>query len=155
MAFEKATVAKLNSWSQYMSGRGAFGSTHVIVTDFSKAFDSVTHQHLLLNLEQIGIRGDLLAWISSFLADHRQQVLLVGSTSEWVKETSGIPQGSILGHLLFIIDADDIPNNISSPTRLFADDCTIYHQVSSHQDCVALQDDFTRLSRWRQKWQLP
>ena len=130
-------------------------STHVIFTDFSKAFDSVPHQRLLLKLEQIGIRGNIHAWISSFLAHRRQRVLLDGCASDWSAVTSGVPQGSILGPLLFIIFVNDIPNCLSSPTRLFADDCTIYRQVSSHQDCVALQEDLTRLFRWCQTWQLP
>ena len=69
--------------------------------------------------------------------------------------TSGVPQGSILGPLLFIIFVKDIPNCLSSPTCLFADDCTIYCQVSSHQGCVVLQEDLTRLFRWCQTWQLP
>jgi len=69
--------------------------------------------------------------------------------------TSGVSQGSILGPLLFIIYVSDIPSNFSSPTRLFADDCTIFRQITSSLDCDALQEDLTRLYRWCQKWQLP
>ena len=130
-------------------------STHVILTDFSKAFDSVPHQRLLLKLEHRGVRGNLLAWISGFLANRRQRVLLDGSTSEWNEVTSGVPQGSVLGPLLFILYVNDIPTHLSSAVRLFADDCTIYRQVSTHQDCAALQEDLTRFARWCQRWQLP
>ena len=84
---------------------------------------------------------------SSFLVHHQRRVLLDGSTSEWTEVTSGVPQGSILGPLLFIIYVNDIPSNLSSPTRLFADDCTIYRQISSSLDCHALQEDLTRVSR--------
>ena len=69
--------------------------------------------------------------------------------------TLGVPHGSILGPLLFIIYVNDIPSNLSSPTRLFADDCTIYRQITSSLDCDALQEDLNRLYRWCQKWQLP
>ena len=69
--------------------------------------------------------------------------------------SSGVPQGSILGPLLFIIYVNDIPSNLSSTTRLFADDCTNYRQISSSLERDALQEDLTRLYRWCQKWQLP
>ena len=130
-------------------------STHVIFTDFSKAFDSVPHQRLLLKLEHRGVRGNLLAWISGFLANRRQRVLLDGSTSEWNEVTSGVPQGSVLGPLLFILYVNDIPTHLSSPVRLFADDCTIYRQVSLQEDLSAEVQDHLRgglLSRtcWEQ-----
>ena len=69
--------------------------------------------------------------------------------------TSGVPQGSVLGLLVYILYVNDIPTHLSSPARLFADDCTIYRQVSTHQDCAALQEDLTRIARWCQRWQLP
>ena len=78
-------------------------STHIIFTDFSKAADSVPHERLLLKLEQIGIRGNIHAWIRSFLVHHQQRILFDGSTSEWAEVTLRVPQGSILGPLMFII----------------------------------------------------
>ena len=89
-------------------------------------FDSVPHQRLLLKLDNIGVRGNLLTWISGFLANRGQRVLLDGSTSEWNEVTSGVPQGSVLGPLLFILYVNDILTHLSSLARLFADDCTIY-----------------------------
>ena len=142
----------VHEWAQNLNRAS---STHVIFTDFSKAFDLVPHQRLLLKLESIGVRGKLLKWIESFLTNRRQRVLLDGHTSEWTPVTSGVPQGSILGPLLFIIYVNNTPQALSSPTHLFADDCAIYRMVSSQCDCQSLQEDLSRLSEWCQKWQLP
>ena len=129
-------------------------SSHVVFTDFSKAFDTVPHERLLLKLEHVGIRGRLLTWISSFLLNRTQRVLIDGAASEWCEVTSGVPQGSILGPLLFIIYINDIGKDLSSHTGLFADDCTISTGVSSYHDCLSLQDDLNSLFRWANKWQL-
>ena len=142
----------VHEWAQNLDRAS---STHVIFTDFSKAFDLVPHQRFLLKLESIGVRVKLLKWIESFLTNRRQRVLLDGCISEWTPVTSGVPQGSILGPLLFIIYVNDIPQTLSSPTHLFADDCAIYCKVSSQPDCQSLQEDLSRLSEWCQKWQLP
>ena len=129
-------------------------SSHVVFTDFSKAFDTVLHKRLLLELQHIGIRRKLLDWISSFLQNHRQRVQIDGASSEWCSVASGVPQGSILGPLLFIIYINDIGKDLSSHTGLFADDCTFSREVSSRQDCLSLQEDLNRLLKWASKWQL-
>ena len=123
-------------------------------TDFSKAFDTVPHERLPLKLDQVGIKGKLLTWISSFLLNRRQRVLIDGASSEWCDVTSEVPQGSILGPLLFIIYINDIGKGSSSHTGLCADDCTISKEVTSYQDCLSLQDDLKSLSRRANKWQL-
>ena len=123
-------------------------STHVIFLDFSKAFDTVPHQRLLLKLDNIGIRGNLLNWITGFLEGRRQRVLVDGQKSDWVKVTSGVPQGSILGPLLFLVYVNDIGDDLESHTRLFADDCTLFREVSSKHDSCALQHDLTNLYNW-------
>ena len=112
------------------------------------------HERLLLKLDHVGIRGKLLTWISSFLLNRRQRVLINGASSEWCDVTSGVPQGSILGPLLFIIYINDIGKGSSSHTGLCADDCTISKEVTSYQDCLSLKDDLNSLSRWANKWQL-
>ena len=122
--------------------------------DFSKAFDSVPHHRLLLKLDSVGIRGHDLTWITSFLTDRRQRVLLDGCSSDWVNVTSGVPQGSVLGPLLFIIYINDIGSDLTSCTRLFADDCTVFKETNLHQDCDSLQGDLNGLLKWTQKWQL-
>ena len=93
--------------------------------------------------------------MESFFTNYKQRVLLDGHTSERTPVTSGVPQGSILGPLLFIAYVNDIPQTLSSPMRLFADDCAIYRKVSSQCDCQSLQENLSRLSEWCQKWQLP
>ena len=90
---------------EYMSGQDTWtiGPVHVIFLDFSKAFDSVPHQKLLLKTENIGVRGNLLRWIKSFLAGREQRVLIDGQSSDWTNVSSGVAQGSVLGPLLFLI----------------------------------------------------
>lgn len=129
-------------------------SSHIAFLDFSKAFDTVPHQRLLLKLHNIGIQGSLLTWIDGFLSHRRQRVQCDGAASHWIKVTSGVPQGSILGPLLFILYINDIGSGLSSHISLFADDCTIFKEISSRQDCDAPQADLNCLFSWTHKWQL-
>ena len=92
-----------------------------VLLDFSKAFDKVPHQRLLEKLRHYGVRDSLNQWIADFLAD-RQQVILEGAHSSATSVTSGVPQGTVLGPLLFLVNINDMPEKISSTTRLFADD---------------------------------
>ena len=144
-------LESVHEWAKCLDN-GA--SSHVVFTDFSKAFDTVRHQCLLLKLEHIGISGNLLKWFDHFLTNRRQRVVIDGYSSHWLTVTSGVPQGTILGPLLFLIYVDDIGNGLSSTVRLFADDCTLYREVRSLQDCTLLQQDINKLHSWTQKWQL-
>ena len=105
------------------------------------------HQRLLLKLHQIEVRGKLLHWIEAFLTVHRQRVVIY---SEWVPVISQVLQGSVIGPLLFLIYINDIRSNLSSITRLLADDCTIYREVSKQSDCEMLQMDLNTLHLWTQ-----
>ena len=117
-----------------------------------KAFDTVAHQRLLAKLDHSGIRGHLLTWLSSFLTGRRQRVVLRNGVSDWIKVTSGVPQGSILGPLLFLIFVNDLPNIASSTAKLFADDTKLYRQIKNIRDCDILQDDLNEFSAWSKIW---
>ena len=127
----------------------------VVYTDFSKAFDSVPHKRLLSKLYSYGIRGNLLNWIENFLSDRKQRVALGKHMSEWKPVTSGIPQGSVLGPILFVIFINDMPDTIASFKTLFADDAKIFKAIESLNDITIIQDDICKLMQWSIKWQLP
>lgn len=113
--------------------------TDMIIMDFSKAFDTVPHNRLLCKLQNYGIKGHTLTWISNFLKLRKQRVVVGGDFSDWVDVISGVPQGTVLGPLLFLVYINDLPDNISSEVRLFADDCVIYRQIKNNLDQVQLQ----------------
>ena len=121
-----------------------------ILLDFSKAFDKVDHQILLSKMEDIGITGPLLSWTSSFLLNRTQHVLLNGSFSDPAKVLSGVPQGTVMGPLLFLIYINDIHRNLSPGTeiRLFADDSLLYRNISDTSDSQTLQKDLDTLQKW-------
>ena len=101
----------------------------VIYLDYSKAFDSVPHQRLLCKLKAYGIRGNLLSWLSNFLLNRLQRVTINGCLSDLTNVQSGVPQGSVLGPLLFILYVNGIPDIVEGGVRMFADDTKIYcHQ---------------------------
>ena len=134
-------------------GRG-HRQTDVIVMDFAKAFDKVPHKRLLYKLDFYGIRGSTHKWIDSWLSERSQKVVLDGRASDPVPVLSGVPQGSVLGPVLFLIFIIDLPDNIRSSVRLFADDCVLYRNVKSPLDCQILQDDLNSLAKWEMDWQM-
>ena len=127
---------------------------HAAILDFSKAFDKVPHQRLLSKLEYYGIRENLLEWFESFLIGRNQSVICDGSQSKSIMVTSGVPQGTVLGPLLFSFFVNDLPANLQSSVRLFADYALLYGIISNEDDCNRLQADLFELERWQDRWQM-
>ena len=125
----------------------------VVLLDYEKAFDKVSHRHLLKKVEHYGIRGRTLEWISDFLHSRTQSVLVDVQQSSESCVSSGVPQGSVLGPLLFLTHINDLPDCISSSTtRLFVDDSVLYRLVSSPEDATNLQKDLDALQAWESTW---
>ena len=125
-----------------------------VYLDFRKAFDSVPHKRLIKKLEGYGITGNLLKWLKNFLNDRKQRVVINGKFSKWSDVLSGIPKGSILGPLLFIIYINDLPGVVGIVCKLFADDCKLYRTIESEADMMELQEDIERLCKWSRDWLL-
>jgi len=100
----------------------------------------------------LGVRGKVWQWIESFLSNRRQRVVLRNGKSNWKQVISGVPQGSILSPILFLLFINDLPDKISSVAKLFADDSKLYRSVQSDDDCKLLQDDLNSLSAWSNQW---
>lgn len=126
----------------------------VIYLDFSKAFDKVPHRRLLHKLRSHGIGGGLVNWIGEWLTDRKQRVVLNGTMSGWKEVVSGVPQGSVLGPLLFLIYINDLDVGISSKISKFADDTKIASTVQGAQDNYRIQRDLNRLIAWADRWQM-
>lgn len=144
-------LSVMDTWTQIMD---AGGSVDCIYLDFRKAFDSVPHKRLITKLEGYGIRGKILGWIKDFLAERKQRVIVNGEKSEWSDVISGIPQGSVLGPVLFVIYINDMPEVVHSTIKLFADDAKIFKHVSHLRDNRELQEDLRELEKWATTWQL-
>ena len=124
-----------------------------IIIDFAKAFDKIPHSRLLYELDYYGIRRSTHRWISSLLSGS-SQVVLDGQASDPVPVLSGVPQGSVLGLVLFMVFINDLPDNIRSSVCLFADDCVLYRNTCTPSDCLILQGDLDRLVQWEANWQM-
>jgi len=129
--------------------------TTVAYLDYAKAFDTVSHTKLLYKLQSYGLSGSLFNWLSSFISDRSFTVRVGNSESDIFRVLSGVPQGSILGPLLFILFVNDLPNAVQSVCRLFADDVKIYRCFRSLQNDVEIfQNDLNSVVQWSQAWQL-
>ena len=122
--------------------------TDVLLIDFSKAFDSVPHQRLLLKFNYYGITGNSVSWIENFLLYRTQYVQVSGTRSSWISVTPGVPQDTVIGPLLFLIYINDIVHNLNSKIKLFADDAVLYSEVSNVHDVSLFQQDLDTLSCW-------
>ena len=99
-----------------------------------------------------GIGDKTLKWINAFLCYRQQRVVVNGVKSDWAPVVSGVPQGTVLGPLLFSLHINDITADIESEIRLFADDCVCYREIKDKEDTLKLQRDIDRLGNWARKW---
>ena len=125
-----------------------------IFLDLSKAFDKVPHQRLLYKIRNIGITGDLLKWIESFLTNRRQRVRINNTFSDWCNVKSGVPQGSVLGPILFIMYINDLPDVIKSSCKIFADDTKLIQAIRDMGSIEQLQKDLNAIHNWSKTWKL-
>ena len=140
-------LTMLDKWTSILDRGGAID---VIYFDFMKAFDKVSHGRLLLKLRAYGIDGSLHAWIRAFLSDRRQRVTVNEANSEWQAVTSGVPQGSVLGPLLFVIFIDDMPEVVDQDSLLimYADDAKLSREIKAIEDKEIEQEDINKLTDW-------
>ena len=120
----------------------------VVFIDFSKAFDLVCHNILLTRLYKYRVHEDLLNWCRDYLTERQQRVVVKGEDSDWLTVTSGVPQGSLLGPLFFIVYINDLPVVISkdSSTALYAVDSKMYRDISTQAELSTFQSDIDKIS---------
>ena len=122
----------------------------ILYLDYAKAFDTVPHKRLVKKLESIGVKGGLLKWLENFLTGRKQRVIVNSTVSGWFDVLSGVPQGSVLGPLLFLLFISELPSLVNSFVSLFADDTKMYGKCTNS----VLQQDLDNIVSWTQKMQL-
>ena len=139
-----------NIYSAFDNGDEVIG----VFLDFSKAFDTVWHEGLLFKLERVGIKGKLLSWFKSYLTGRKQRVVINSEISDVKSLESGVPQGSVLGPLLFLVYINDIVDNIQSDCYLFADDTSLFETVKKdiHRATNVVNQDLSKINQWCRKW---
>ena len=126
-----------------------------VFLDISKAFDKVWHEGLIFKLKQNGISGKLLKIFEDYLYNRKQRVIINGSYSELADINSGVPQGSVLGPLLFLVYINDLEKNIKSKVKFFADDTMLYSVVNDPEISAAeLNHDLDIVKQWAHQWKM-
>ena len=145
-------LTTLNDWTQVIDKGNCF---HACYLDISKAFDWVDHYLLLRKLQNVGVTGQLLTWLESYLSDRKARVRIDGTLSQAIEATSGVPQGSVLGPVLFLAYINDLPRLVTCKLVLFADDIKLWTQIESIADYLRLQSDLDVLYDWSVENKLP
>ena len=143
----------LDMWTEILDQGGTLDT---IYCDFMKAFDKVPHRRLIHKIKNYGITGNILDWIESFLSNRTQCVVLDNEKSNIAPVTSGIPQGSVLGPILFVLYINDMPEVVDEKSEIFllADDTKIFRKIESEADTIQLQKDIENLVKWSEIWPL-
>ena len=126
----------------------------ILYLDLAKAFNTVPPRKLLQKVKAHGIDGKILRWIEAFLIGRQQRVIVGDKLSGWTPVPSGVPQGSVLAPLLFILYINDLPSILNCGIKIFADDSKLYRSVCHQGDALALQKDLDTTTRWADEWQL-
>jgi hypothetical protein len=129
-------------------------SVDALYLDYWKAFDTPPHDLMIHKLSSYGISNMLLNWINSFLSSRTQRVVLGSAVSEWSSVTSGVPQGSVLGPLLFVIYINDIIDTVKNPIKMYADDSKVLSINYNSNSPQMLQNDIDSISAWTDLWRL-
>ena len=129
------------------------GTIYAIYMDFMKAFDKVPHRRLIVNLRSYGISDKMCKWVEDFLHNRKQHVQVNGQFSKWSDVSSGIPQGSVLGPVLFVY-INDLPDSVLSDIIMFADNTKMSKEIQLHTDTVMVQGDIFCLQHWSDDWLL-
>jgi hypothetical protein len=124
----------------------------VAILDFSKAFDTAPHNKLLHKLHQYGIKDKIHKWLTNFLTARSMRTIVEGEKSNETTVDSGVPQGTVLGPILFLCHINDLPDSVTSSVRLFADDCLLYRTIKTAKDHQKLQADLEQLEIWAKDW---
>ena len=126
-----------------------------VFLDISKAFDKVWHKGIIFKLKKNGISGKLLSILSDFLKDRKQRVTLNGQVSSWTGVNAGVPQGSILGPLLFLVYINDLADDLSSKANLFADDTSLFSVIDDVDTSAnELNNDLYQINKWAFQWKM-
>ena len=145
----------LTFYNDLFFAHDASRSLDIVYLDFQKAFDKVPHNKLMFKIKQLGIDGNVHKWIENWLSNRQQRVVINGYASGWAPVTSGVPQGSVLGPILFIIYINDIDVGLNNFISKFADDTKIGNSIITDRDRMSLQDDLRKISEWSERWEMP
>ena len=148
---ETLLTTVINDWAKILDNKG---QVDTFILDFEKAFDTTPHELLKSKLFCYGIGGKTLKWINALLCYRQQGVVVNGVQSDWAPVVSGVPQGTVLGSLLFSLHINDITADRESEIRLFADDCVCYREIKDMEDMLKVLRDIDRLGNWARKWGL-
>ena len=127
---------------------------NAIYLDFTKEFDKVPNRDLILKMRAPGVSEKIVQWVEEWLRNRKQRVVVRGQSSTWVEVTSGVPQGSVLGPILFLIYVNDLQDDLSSYMLKFADDTKLFRDVKTLEGREALQQDLDHISQWSKSWQM-